>query len=124
MTYTDEEIKSIFNPTIASKTNSEPPDLTKKFSTFLKYTNYTRDTFLDFLRTGNDVFNWKFNETEASNYRFAMKNNEKLFNNNKTLDIKYKTNLNASEYKTAKTLRLDYDKARTLGNYTFYKDTN
>ena len=53
-----------------------------------------------------------------------MKNNEKLFNNNKTLDIKYKTNLNASEYKTAKTLRLDYDKARTLGNYTFYKDTN
>ena len=54
----------------------------------------------------------------------TTKLDETDFNKKKVLNIMYMTNLNASEYETAKTLRLDYDEARTLGNYTFYKDTN
>ena len=54
----------------------------------------------------------------------TTKLDETKYNQKKLLDIKYKTNLNATEYITAKTLGLEYDEARTLGNYTFYNDTN
>ena len=65
VTYSDQEIKSLFTPAISSKVSL---DLTQKFATFLRYTNYGRNVFLDFMRTGNDAFKLYFNETEKSNY--------------------------------------------------------
>ena len=60
------------------------------------------------MRTGNDVFKLELNDTELSNYKFAMttKLNEIKYNEKKPLNITYMTTLNATEYEIAKTLGL------------------